>query len=279
MARSPGPANAGLRLHELVPQPGASRRFRARRGAPSPSGATAATSSTSIGRTTWSSSCAGFDRARSTSSSARSLSALRHRRRDRRMDPVDLLVFGPHPDDLEIGLGGTIAKHVADGAPRRSVRPDGWRDGQQRHHRASGWRRRKRPARCSAPRGVINLRLARSRHRQPSSITSGRATALVRRVRPRVVAIPYWRRSPSGSRRGEPGADRRASSTAACAAIDAGTGTPVAARVGLLLLHQRRGAAVVRRRRLGHYEKKRRALACHVEPVHGRRRATASRRG
>ena len=25
---------------------------------------------------------------------------------------VDLLVFGPHPDDLEIGLGGTIARHV-----------------------------------------------------------------------------------------------------------------------------------------------------------------------
>ena len=29
--------------------------------------------------------------------------------------PVDLLVFGPHPDDLEIGLGGSIAKHVAEG--------------------------------------------------------------------------------------------------------------------------------------------------------------------
>src|SRR3982750_4901790 len=26
---------------------------------------------------------------------------------------LDLLVFGPHPDDLEIGLGGTIARHVA----------------------------------------------------------------------------------------------------------------------------------------------------------------------
>src|SRR4029450_8447975 len=26
---------------------------------------------------------------------------------------VDLLVFGPHPDDLEIGMGGTIARHVA----------------------------------------------------------------------------------------------------------------------------------------------------------------------
>ena len=28
-------------------------------------------------------------------------------------DQVDLLVFGPHPDDIEIGLGGTVARHVA----------------------------------------------------------------------------------------------------------------------------------------------------------------------
>ena len=28
---------------------------------------------------------------------------------------VDLLVFGPHPDDLEIGLGGAIAAHTAAG--------------------------------------------------------------------------------------------------------------------------------------------------------------------
>src|SRR5262245_6289045 len=26
---------------------------------------------------------------------------------------IDLLVFGPHPDDLEIGMGGTIARHTA----------------------------------------------------------------------------------------------------------------------------------------------------------------------
>src|SRR5438552_11947552 len=26
---------------------------------------------------------------------------------------LDLLAFGPHPDDLEIGLGGSIARHVA----------------------------------------------------------------------------------------------------------------------------------------------------------------------
>ena len=28
---------------------------------------------------------------------------------------LDLLVFGPHPDDLEIGLGGAIARHAAAG--------------------------------------------------------------------------------------------------------------------------------------------------------------------
>ncbi len=28
------------------------------------------------------------------------------------MDPVDLLAFGAHPDDIEIGFGGTVAKHV-----------------------------------------------------------------------------------------------------------------------------------------------------------------------
>ena len=25
---------------------------------------------------------------------------------------TDLLVFGPHPDDIEIGIGGTVAKHA-----------------------------------------------------------------------------------------------------------------------------------------------------------------------
>ena len=31
------------------------------------------------------------------------------------MSPVDLLAFGPHPDDLEIGMGATIAHHLARG--------------------------------------------------------------------------------------------------------------------------------------------------------------------
>src|SRR5215510_15094819 len=33
--------------------------------------------------------------------------------RDSMIAPVDLLVFGPHPDDIEIGLGGTIAKQTS----------------------------------------------------------------------------------------------------------------------------------------------------------------------
>ena len=28
---------------------------------------------------------------------------------------VDVLVFGPHPDDIEIGVGGTVAKHASQG--------------------------------------------------------------------------------------------------------------------------------------------------------------------
>ena len=33
-------------------------------------------------------------------------------------------MFGPHPDDIEIGLGGTIARHTAEGRVGRPVRSD-----------------------------------------------------------------------------------------------------------------------------------------------------------
>src|SRR5918994_145053 len=29
------------------------------------------------------------------------------------LEPVDLLAIGPHPDDIEIGMGGTVARHSA----------------------------------------------------------------------------------------------------------------------------------------------------------------------
>ena len=31
-------------------------------------------------------------------------------------EPVDILAFGPHPDDIEIGIGATMAKHAALGS-------------------------------------------------------------------------------------------------------------------------------------------------------------------
>ena len=31
------------------------------------------------------------------------------------LEPVDIIFFGAHPDDIELSCGGTIAKSVADG--------------------------------------------------------------------------------------------------------------------------------------------------------------------
>lgn len=103
---------------------------------------------------------------------------------------IDLLVFGPHPDDLELGLGGTIARHTAEGRSvglcdvtagelgsngtpeiRRSealeaakVLGAAWRE-------CLGW-----------PDGGIDDSPARIRE----------AVAFIRTHRPRTIAIPYW---------------------------------------------------------------------------------------
>lgn len=34
---------------------------------------------------------------------------------DYKIEPIDILAFGAHPDDVEISAGGTIAKHIAQG--------------------------------------------------------------------------------------------------------------------------------------------------------------------
>ena len=105
------------------------------------------------------------------------------------MEPVDLLVFGPHPDDIEIGLGGSVAKHAALGhrvglcdltageMGSNGTVEDRLREAEDaREVLGATWR--------------INLRLP---DRQiGSSPEHGRAaTALIRQSRPRAVAIPY----------------------------------------------------------------------------------------
>jgi N-acetylglucosamine malate deacetylase 1 len=105
------------------------------------------------------------------------------------MDQVDLLVFGPHPDDLEIGLGGTIARQVAGGdrvglcdLTAGEMGSNGTID--------------ERLAEAEAARAVLGAAW-RINLRWPDRAIGGNeehgrtAAALVRKARPRAVAIPY----------------------------------------------------------------------------------------
>jgi bacillithiol biosynthesis deacetylase BshB1 len=106
------------------------------------------------------------------------------------MSGLDLLAFGPHPDDLEIGLGGTLAKHAALGhaiglcdLTRGEMSSNGTPDERVREAEAAGkilgaaWREN-----LALPdRGIGDA---------PDHIT--RVVELIRRARPRAIAIPYW---------------------------------------------------------------------------------------
>jgi bacillithiol biosynthesis deacetylase BshB1 len=103
---------------------------------------------------------------------------------------IDLLVFGPHPDDIEIGLGGTIARHAAEGArvglcdltagelgTNGSVEDRLAEAEQARVALGAAWRE--------------NLRWPdRAIGRDPGHIDQ--AALFIRRHRPRTLAIPYW---------------------------------------------------------------------------------------
>jgi N-acetylglucosamine malate deacetylase 1 len=105
------------------------------------------------------------------------------------MQAVDLLVFGPHPDDIEIGLGGSVAKHAALGhavglcdLTAGEMGSNGTVDIRLQEAEAArvvlgaSWR--------------VNLRLPDRRiGASPDHVPA--VTALVREARPRAVAIPY----------------------------------------------------------------------------------------
>jgi bacillithiol biosynthesis deacetylase BshB1 len=105
-------------------------------------------------------------------------------------DAVDILAFGPHPDDIEIGIGGTLAKHAALGhrvglcdVTAGEMGSNGTVD--ERHAEAEA------AASVLGARWRVNLRLPDRRiGGDPSHVLS--AVELVRRARPRVVALPYW---------------------------------------------------------------------------------------
>jgi bacillithiol biosynthesis deacetylase BshB1 len=106
------------------------------------------------------------------------------------MTNVDLLVFGPHPDDIEIGFGGTVALHAARGfrvglcdLTRGELGSNGTVD--------------ERLAEAEAARAVlgadwrVNFQWPDGGvYDTPEHVDD--VVRLVRACRPDVVAIPYW---------------------------------------------------------------------------------------
>jgi bacillithiol biosynthesis deacetylase BshB1 len=103
---------------------------------------------------------------------------------------IDLLAFGPHPDDLEIGLGGTLAKHAAKGnavglcdLTRGEMSSNGTPEQrlkeaeEARKVLGAAWRENL---------GLPDRAIGSSPNHQRAVVE------LIRRCRPRAVALPYW---------------------------------------------------------------------------------------
>jgi bacillithiol biosynthesis deacetylase BshB1 len=103
---------------------------------------------------------------------------------------VDLLVFGPHPDDIEIGLGGTVALHASLGLTVGLCDLTAGELG-------SNGTPEQRLSEAEQARGVLgaswreNLRWPDRRiGKDPNHLQQ--AVAFIRRHRPRTIALPYW---------------------------------------------------------------------------------------
>jgi bacillithiol biosynthesis deacetylase BshB1 len=106
------------------------------------------------------------------------------------VDAVDLLVFGPHPDDLEIGMAGTIAKQAALG---HRVGLCDLTQGEMGSNGTVAERlaEAEAAAKVLGARWRVNLGIPdRAIGTSPDHLRQ--AAALVRQARPRTVALPYW---------------------------------------------------------------------------------------
>jgi len=103
---------------------------------------------------------------------------------------IDLLAFGPHPDDLDIGMAGTIARHCRSGArvglcdlTAGEMGSNGTVDERRREALAAAavlgaaWREP-----LGWPDGAI----------EPSAPLVRSAVEFIRRHRPRTIAAQYW---------------------------------------------------------------------------------------
>ncbi len=103
---------------------------------------------------------------------------------------LDLLVFGPHPDDIESGMAATVARHTA----------LGFRVGLcdlTRGEMGSNGTPEERVAEAEQARAVLGAEWRENfgwPDRTIGSVAAHREQVieLLRRVRPRSVALPYW---------------------------------------------------------------------------------------
>jgi len=105
------------------------------------------------------------------------------------MDPVDLVVFGPHPDDIEIGFGGSVAAHVA-----QDIRV-GLVD-LTRGELGSNGTPEQREAEAEAAREVLGASWRKNLHWPDGGMTGTEAqildvVRLLRSARPKTVVLPY----------------------------------------------------------------------------------------
>jgi bacillithiol biosynthesis deacetylase BshB1 len=106
------------------------------------------------------------------------------------MADLDLLVFGPHPDDLELGLGGTIARETAAG---RSVGLCDLTAGELGSNGTPEGRRAEAAEAAEVLGAAWRVNLGwPDGHIHASDAALGSVVTLVRTHRPRVIAIPYW---------------------------------------------------------------------------------------
>jgi bacillithiol biosynthesis deacetylase BshB1 len=106
------------------------------------------------------------------------------------VEPVDFLAIGPHPDDIEIGIGGTVAKHTALG---HRVGLCDLTAGEMGSNGTVDERLAEADAACAVFGAAwrVNLRLPdRALGRDAEHVRA--VASIVRRARPRVVAVPYW---------------------------------------------------------------------------------------
>jgi bacillithiol biosynthesis deacetylase BshB1 len=176
------------------------------------------------------------------------------------LEHVDLLVFGPHPDDIEIGLAGTVAMHAARG---HRVGLCDLTAGEM----GSNGTVEERLAEAAAASDVlgarwrVNLRLP-DRALGSSEAHARTVAGLVRAARPRTVAVPYWSdRHPDHVRASELVTD--AVFSAGLRRYDAPGDAWKPAWVCYYFINDHASPSFVVDVS-DHYETKRRALACHA---------------